>query len=854
MPKLLRPGRPFTLKRSREIRMIEKCKPARRSLNVEGTRKFRYESVYMKNNHTNLIEEKELQLALLPLKNVVILPKSIIPIIVGRQSSIDAVEFALKNQQTIFITAQKNPKTENPTEVDVFEYGTRSTILQVMRMPNGSLKLLAEGICRSKMETAIAQSGFIVATCHDIETTNAELTAETEALWRQLKSLYADYAKLNDKIPADLTANVKTAQEIDHITDTIAVQIKNLSLEDRQKILETADLQQRMFLLCSLLSKEIEILETEQRIRGRIQTSVEKSQKEYYLTEQIKAIQKELGREDQSLEIAAIRAKAKTLGLSAEAEEKIDKELRRLEQMPPLSSEAVVSRNYVDWIISLPWNKMSKDAISLTQAEKILNKRHAGLLKAKERIIEFLAAKKFSKNMSRAPIICLVGPPGVGKTSLASSIADSLDREFVRISLGGIKDEAEIRGHRRTYIGALPGKIIQSMKKAKTINPVILLDEIDKMSRDMHGDPASALLEVLDPEQNKSFVDHFLDIEYDLSKVMFIATANTLEGIPYPLFDRMEIISLSGYTEAEKISIAHDFLIPKNLTEYSLSKDQFHISNDILQMIISQYTKEAGVRQLERTLAKLMRKAIQTLLKDSSTKTIVVTDALVKEWLGNPKFKKTSLNLGKKKIGIVTGLAWTEMGGDVMEIETTVLPGKGGLTLTGQLGDVMQESAHAALSYIRARAHQLGLKDSFYSNKDIHIHIPEGATPKDGPSAGIGICTAIVSALTKTPVLPDLAMTGEITLQGRVLAIGGLKEKLLAAKQHDIKKVIIPQENADDVQEITKEINLKGLDIVYANTMDDVLNESFAKSPLSPTKTAAAKISSKKTKKKSNKK
>lgn len=808
-----------------------------------------FEGLRMENNTKHLTEEKDLQLALLPLKNVVILPKSIIPIIVGRQSSIDAVEFALKNQQTIFITAQKNPKTENPTEADVFDHGTRSSILQVMRMPNGSLKLLAEGICRSKIDSASAQNGFIVVKCHDIETTNTELSAETEALWRQLKALYGDYAKLNDKIPADLTANVKTPQEIDHITDTIAVQIKNLSLEDRQKILETADLKQRMFLLCSLLSKEIEILETEHRIRGRIQTSVEKSQKEYYLTEQIKAIQKELGREDQTLEIASIRAKAKTLGLSPEAEEKIDKELRRLEQMPPLSSEAVVSRNYVDWIISLPWTKMSKDAISLSQAEKILNKRHAGLLKAKERIIEFLAAKKFSKNMSRAPIICLVGPPGVGKTSLASSIADSLDREFVRISLGGIKDEAEIRGHRRTYIGALPGKIIQAMKKAKTVNPVILLDEIDKMSRDMHGDPASALLEVLDPEQNKSFVDHFLDIEYDLSKVMFIATANTLDGIPYPLFDRMEIISLSGYTEAEKISIARDFLIPKNLSEYGLTQEQFHISNDILQMIINQYTKEAGVRQLERTIAKLMRKSIQSLLKDSSTQTIVITDALVKEWLGNPKFKKTSLNLSREKVGIVTGLAWTEMGGDVMEIETTVLSGKGGLTLTGQLGDVMQESAHAALSYIRARAPQLGLKDSFYSNKDIHIHIPEGATPKDGPSAGIGICTAIVSALTKTPVLADLAMTGEITLQGRVLAIGGLKEKLLAAKQHDIKKVIIPQENADDVQEISKEISLKGLDIVYANTMDDVLNASFAKSPLSPLK-----VPRKKTKKKSIKK
>jgi ATP-dependent Lon protease len=799
---------------------------------------------------TVLVEDNALHLALLPLKNVVILPKSIIPIIVGRQSSIEAVEFALKNNQSLFITAQKNPKTENPTDHDVFEHGTRSSILQVMRMPNGSLKLLAEGMCRSKMIKTDHSLGFLSVYCQDVPTTNLELTTEIEALWRQLKTLYTEYAKLNDKIPADLMANVKTSQEMDHITDTIAVQIKNLSFENRQKILETPDLKERMFFLCSLINKEIEILETEQRIRGRIQTQVEKSQKEYYLTEQIKAIQKELGREDQSAEIAQIKAKAKTLGLSAEAEEKIEKELRRLEQMPPLSSEAVVSRNYVDWIISLPWNKMSKDAISLAQAEKILNKRHAGLLKAKERIIEFLAAKKFSKNISRAPIICLVGPPGVGKTSLASSIADSLNREFVRISLGGIKDEAEIRGHRRTYIGALPGKIIQAMKKAKTVNPVILLDEIDKMSRDLHGDPASALLEVLDPEQNKSFVDHFLDLEYDLSKVMFITTANTLDGIPYPLFDRMEIISLSGYTEPEKIAIASEFLIPKNLEEYGLNKDQFSISNELLQVIISHYTKEAGVRQLERTLAKLMRKGIQALLKDPELKSITITPDLIKEWLGNPRYKKTSLSSKKDKVGIVTGLAWTEMGGDVLEIETTVLPGKGGLTLTGQLGDIMQESAQAALSYIRARASQLGLKESFYSGKDIHVHIPEGATPKDGPSAGIGLCTSIVSALTKIPVLPDLAMTGEITLQGRVLSIGGLKEKLLAAKQHGIKKVVVPQENYDDIQEISKEIDLKDLDIVYVSTMDEVLKASFEHSPLGKStkkaKAAANKKSSKK--------
>lgn len=787
----------------------------------------------MENQSPLLVEERATHhLALLPLKNVVILPKSIIPIIVGRQTSIEAVEFALKNNQSLFITAQKNPKVEIPTEQDVFEVGTRSAILQVMRMPNGSLKLLAEGICRSKMLNPDHSQGFLTVICHDLPTTSTEFDTELEALWRQLKTLYTEYAKLNDKIPADLMNNVKSPAEMDFITDGVAVQIKNLSFEDRQALLETPDLKQRIFSLCALINKEIEILQTEQRIRGRIQTQVEKGQKEYYLTEQIKAIQKELGREDQATEIAGLKAKAKTLGLTQEADEKLDKELRRLEQMPPLSSEAVVSRNYIDWILSLPWTKTTKDTLSLAQAEKILNKRHAGLQKAKERIIEFLAAKKFSKNISRSPIICLVGPPGVGKTSLASSIADSLSREFVRISLGGIKDEAEIRGHRRTYIGALPGKIIQAMKKAKTVNPVILLDEIDKMSRDLHGDPASALLEVLDPEQNKSFVDHFLDLEYDLSQVMFITTANTLDGIPYPLFDRMEIIALSGYTEPEKIAIASQFLIPKNLEEYGLTPEQFHINEQMLQSIIAHYTKEAGVRQLERTIAKLMRKTIQALLKDPSIKSITITDHLVKDWLGNPKYKKTSLNLKRDKIGIVTGLAWTEMGGDVLEIETTVLPGKGGLTLTGQLGDVMQESAHAALSYIRSRAAQLGLKESFYSNKDLHIHIPEGATPKDGPSAGIGICTSLVSALTKKPVLPDLAMTGEITLQGRVLAVGGLKEKLLAAKQHHIKKVIVPQENLDDIQEISKEIDLKDLNICYATTMDDVLSESFARSPL----------------------
>ncbi len=789
-------------------------------------------------NENNALHEATLQdsiqeqgefLALLPLKNVVILPKSIIPIIVGRSSSIQAVEFALKNEKAIFITAQKDQSVENPGIDDVYRYGTRSTILQVMRMPNGALKILAEGLCRARVVKSQEMNSFIGVEIEDLPTTSLEDSTELQALWRQLKTLYVAYAKLKEA-PTDLVASVKTAQDIDYITDTIAVHI-NLSFDERQQLLEIPDLKNRILHISQFLTKEIDILETEQRIRGRIQNQVEKSQREYYLTEQIKAIQKELGREDQSLEIAQIRSKMKSLQLPKEAFDRVEKELKRLEQMPSLSSEAVVSRHYIDWIISLPWHKTSKDTISLTQAEKILNKNHAGLQKAKERIIEFVAAKKFSKSLQRSPIICLVGPPGVGKTSLAQSIADSSNREFIRISLGGIKDEAEIRGHRRTYIGALPGKIIQAMKKAKTVNPVILLDEIDKMSRDMHGDPASALLEVLDPEQNKNFVDHFLDLEYDLSNVMFIATANMIEGIPYPLFDRMEIITLSGYTEDEKIDIAKKFLIPKGLKEYGLTAQQCKIPENILKILVSEYTKEAGVRQLERVLTKLMRKAIQILLKNPKTNSVTVTPDLIKEWLGHPKYKKTSLSNLKNKTGIATGLAWTELGGDMLEIETSVIPGKGSVTLTGQLGEVMQESAQAALSYIRARATELGLSRSFYSNRDIHLHIPEGATPKDGPSAGITMCCALVSELTHIPVAPNLAMTGEITLQGRVLGIGGLKEKLLAAKQHGIKKVIVPQENFDDAQDVLKETNLEGIEIIFVNTMDDVLAHAFAKSP-----------------------
>lgn len=772
-------------------------------------------------------------LPLLPLKNIAMLPKSILPVIVGRDISVKAVEHALKTDRMLFVSAQKNASTENPQQDDLFAYGTRAIILQVMRPSNGPLKILVEGLCRAKAITFNSrENGFIQVQCQDIITPAVKYDTEFEASWREVVQLYTNYSALNEKVPSDIISDIKTVRDIDHMIDTIAVHIENMTLEERQAILELADLPERILKLCYVLEKEIDILQTEHRIRGQVQTQVDKNQREYYLQEQMKAIQKELGREDQSEEIGEIRQKIKNAGLSKEAQQKVENELKRLEQMPPLSSEAAVSRNYIDWIISLPWQNTSHDTIDIVEAEKILDKNHAGLKKAKERIVEFIAAKKFSKNLHRSPIICLVGPPGVGKTSLARSIAESMGREFIRISLGGVRDEAEIRGHRRTYIGALPGKIIQAMKKASVLNPVILLDEIDKISRDLHGDPAAALLEVLDSEQNKNFTDHFLDVGYDLSQVMFIATANMMDQIPYPLYDRLEIITLSGYSEYEKLAITNQFLIPKNLKEYNLTKKQFTITDETILSIIDEYTKEAGVRQLERVITKLMRKTIQLLLKNEKMKSHTITKEIVLEWLGTSANKKTSMSQKKERIGLATGLAWTEVGGDVLEIETSILTGKGGLTLTGQLGEVMQESAQAAMSYIRSRAKDLGLKPSFYSSNDIHLHIPEGATPKDGPSAGITICTALVSALTNSPTKHKLAMTGEITLQGRILSIGGLKEKILAAKQHGCPTIIIPQENYDDLQDIKKEMSLENLDIRYATNMDEVLKIAFEKNPL----------------------
>lgn len=783
-------------------------------------------------NKKNKTNEKSLVkfLPVLPLKNLVTLPKSIIPVIVGRDISIKAVEFAAKNNKEIFVSAQKSVNVKKPTAKDIYKIGTRATILQIARMPNGTFKILIEGICRSKILNVESNSGgFIAVQAKDLIVEPLADKPKNQAVWRYLFELFKEYVKVSDKISNEVLAMFRGLNDLDYLADTIAVQLP-LDFNQRQDILEIIDLEDRAFHLSVLLEKEIEVLDTEKKIKKRVQGQIEKNQKDYYLNEQMRAIQRELGRQDNQQEIDSLREKSKKLNLSKEALDKVDTELKRLEQMQPTSPEAAVSRNYVDWILSLPWKKETKDRVALKTAEKILNSSHAGMKKAKERIIEFLAAKKFAgDNLKKSPIICLAGPPGVGKTSLAMSVAESLGRKLVRISLGGMRDEAEIRGHRRTYIGAMPGKIIQAMKKAGVLNPVIVLDEIDKMAMDFRGDPASSLLEVLDPEQNNTFSDYFLEVDYDLSKVMFITTANVIDNVPYPLLDRMEIIELNGYTLEEKFKIAKDFLLPKLIKQYALSKKQFVISDKILLKVVEEYTKEAGVRQLERVLAKLIRKGIQTLLKDKKIKKIEVTFAKITLWLGFEKYKlpdRTKLG----NIGRVTGLAWTEVGGDVLDIEVMILKGKGALTLTGQLGEVMQESAQAAMSYIRSRAEDLGLKDDFYSDLDVHIHVPEGAIPKDGPSAGITIAAAISSALTKIPIDKHVAMTGEITLQGRVLPVGGLKEKLLAATRLNIKKVIVSKENEDDIKEFEKELNGK-LEIVYVENLDEVLEHSFSTSP-----------------------
>ncbi len=760
---------------------------------------------------------------LLPLRDIIVFPHMVVPLFVGRQRSIRALEEAMNKQKFILLAAQKEAKTNDPTEEDIYRVGTLGSVVQLLRLPDGTVKVLIEGKKRARVMQYIDHPDFFLVEAAEIEEELTK-TTELEALIRSVNSTFENYVKLNKKIPPEMIMSVASIDDAARLADTIVAHL-GIKLEDKQNLLELLDPAERREMVLGYMRSEIEILEVEQRIRTRVEKQVEKTQKEYYLNEQMRAIQKELGEKDEfKNEVQELEEKIKAKKMSAEAKDKAEKELKKLKMMSPMSAEATVVRNYIDWIISLPWAEYTEDKLDINDAEKVLEEDHYGLEKVKQRILEYLAVQSLVGQL-KGPILCLVGPPGVGKTSLGKSIARATGRKFVRVSLGGVRDEAEIRGHRRTYIGALPGKIIQSMKKAGSGNPVFLLDEVDKMSTDFRGDPSSALLEVLDPEQNGSFNDHYLDVDYDLAKVMFITTANTLERIPRPLQDRMEIIRIAGYTELEKLNIAKRYLVKKQREANGLTEENIEFADSALLGIVRHYTKEAGVRNLEREIAAVCRKAaIEVVKKDRNAK-IKVTSKLLSKLLGPPRFRYGKAE-EEQKVGVTTGLAWTDLGGELLGTEVTVMPGKGKLIITGKLGDVMQESAQAAMSYVRSRADALGLERDFYQKVDIHIHVPEGAIPKDGPSAGITMATALASALTRIPVRHDLAMTGEITLRGRILPIGGLKEKVLAAHRGGIKRVLLPAENAKDIKEIPSTI-LKSIRLELVDHMDDVLRKAL---------------------------
>jgi ATP-dependent Lon protease len=764
-------------------------------------------------------------LPLLPLRDIVVFPHMVVPLFVGRDRSIKALESAMKADKMIFLAAQKNAQQTNPQQEDIFEVGTVGQIIQMLRLPDNTIKVFVEGRRRGVVRRFTEAEPFFKVEVDVRKDELREREIEVQALVRGLKSVFESYLAHNKKIPQEFVSAVRSVTDASRLSDTIAGQL-NLKVEDKQDLLERLSVKERIEKLLELMQSEIEIAEIEKKIRERVKKQMEKSQKEYYLNEQMRAIQKEMGEKDDfKNEIAELEEQLSAKKLPAEAEAKARKELRKLKLMSPMSAEATVVRNYVDWFLMLPWSATSATDLNIEDAQRILDEDHYGLKEVKERIIEYLAVQKLV-GKTKGPILCLVGPPGVGKTSLAKSVARATGREFVRISLGGVRDEAEIRGHRRTYIGALPGKILQSMKKVQNINPVMLLDEVDKMSMDFRGDPSAALLEVLDPEQNHAFNDHYLDVDYDLSQVMFITTANTLHGIPAPLQDRMEIIRLAGYIEMEKLRIAEQFLVPKQLEANGLTAEHLSFARKGILRIIRRYTREAGVRNLERQISKICRKVARQVVKGDTPGTLELEAKHVGRFLGVPKFRYGTRE-EKEKIGVATGLAWTEVGGELLIVEVALMPGSGKLTVTGKLGEVMQESARAAMSYVRARAWGLGLKSDFYNKVDIHIHVPEGATPKDGPSAGITMTSALISALTKKPFPNDLAMTGEITLRGRVLPIGGLKEKLLAAKRGLMSKVIIPKENEKDLKEVPRRIR-KGLEIIPVDHMDDVLRIVFS--------------------------
>jgi len=759
---------------------------------------------------------------LLPLRDVVVFPHMVVPLFVGRDKSIKALEWAMSHEKEIFLSAQRDAKVDTPAQKDIYLFGTMGTVLQLLRLPDGTVKALIEGKQRARIEEFVPNQDFFMVKMKKVYEDDGD--EQSVALMRAIGESFDEYAKLNEKIGKDLVSTISSIEDPSRLADTIAAHV-SMKLRDKQEILQVERLNPRLEKLFDKLRDEINILRLETRLKKRVKKQMEKTQKDYYLNEQMRAIQKEMGtKDDFKAELAELEKKIKRKRLSKEAHTKVWQELKKLKMMSPMSAEATVVRNYIDWIIALPWDERTKEKIDIKEAERILEEDHYGLKKPKERILEYLAVQGLTNKIS-GPILCLVGPPGVGKTSIAKSIARATGRNFVRLSLGGVRDEAEIRGHRRTYIGALPGKIIQYVRKAKTVNPVFCLDEVDKMSTDFRGDPSAALLEVLDPEQNNMFNDHYLDIDYDLSEVLFITTANTLHNIPLPLQDRMEIIRLPGYTELEKLNIAKQFLIKKQVEKNGLKDVAITFSDKAILAIIRNYTREAGVRNLEREIASICRKVAKEVLKRGKETKISITANSVHRYLGVIQFR-----FGKTEeldqIGVTTGLAWTDTGGELLQTEVAIMPGKGKLVLTGKLGEVMQESAQAALSYVRSRSRQLKLPDKFYENIDIHIHVPEGATPKDGPSAGIALATSIVSALTRKPVKHDFAMTGEITLRGRVLPIGGLKEKVLAAHRGLVNRVIIPEDNMKDIEEIPKRI-LKKVELLPVAHMDDVLKKAL---------------------------
>ncbi|MFQ5441878.1 MAG: endopeptidase La [Thermodesulfobacteriota bacterium] len=760
---------------------------------------------------------------LIPLRDIIVFPYMVVPLFVGRDKSTKALDRAMGEDKSILLATQKKAKIENPAKDDIYTVGTLGTILQLLKLPDGTVKVLVEGKRRARIKEFVSEEETFLVEAEEIEDVMEE-GVETEALTRSVIKSFEVYVKLNKRIPPEMIVSVTSIEDPGRLADTIASHL-TVKLEEKQELLEISCPTKRLDRLYSIMESEIEILQVEQKIRQRVKRQMEKTQKEYYLSEQMKAIQQELGdKDDIKSEIKEFEEKLKGKKLSKEGAKKVKQEIKKLKLMSPMSAEATVSRNYIDWMLSLPWAKSSEENKDIDEAEKILEEDHYGLKKVKERILEYLAVRGLVGEM-KGPILCLVGPPGVGKTSLARSIARATGRPFVRLSLGGVKDEAEIRGHRRTYIGSMPGKIIQSLKKATSNNPVFLLDEVDKMSQDFRGDPASALLEVLDPEQNHTFNDHYLDCDYDLSKIMFITTANSMQGIPYPLLDRMEITRLPGYTELEKLHIAEKFLFPKQLGLHGLKEENLDISKATLLTIIRRYTKEAGVRSLERRIAAICRKAAREILAKGRDAKVKVGKRILARFLGVPQYRYGSIE-EHDEVGVATGLAWTEFGGELLATEVAIVPGKGKLIITGKLGDVMQESAQAALTYIRSRAAELGLKRDFYQKVDMHIHVPEGAIPKDGPSAGITMATAIASALVKIPVRKDVAMTGEITLRGKVLPIGGLKEKILAAHRAGIPTVLIPGENEKDLKDIPARI-LKKVNTVLVENMDSVLTHAL---------------------------